>query len=50
LRREVIVGAAAAYLRGVPLKIITQTFDISMQSVVHYVAKAGFKMRKKRRR
>jgi len=46
----VIVGAVAAYLRGVPLKEIAARFNINMTSVVNYAAKAGFKMRKKRRR
>jgi len=50
LRREVIVGAVAAYLRGVPLKEIEARFSICMTSVVNYAAKAGFKLRKKRRR
>jgi DNA-directed RNA polymerase specialized sigma24 family protein len=50
LRREVIEGAVAAYLRGVPLKEIAARFDCSMQSVINHAAKAGFKLRKKRRR
>jgi len=50
LRREVVEGAVAAYLRGVPLKIIVQRFNISMTSVVNYAMRAGFKLRKKRRR
>ena len=50
LRREVVEGAVAAYLRGVPLKIIAERFNISMTSVINYAARAGFKLRKKRRR
>ena len=50
LRREVIVGAVAAYLLGVPLKEIAARFGVSMTVVVKYADKAGFKLRKKRRR
>ena len=50
LPREAIVGAVAAYLRGVPLKEISARFNITMTSVVNYASKAGFKLRKKRRR
>jgi transposase-like protein len=50
LRKEVIESAVVAYLLGEPLKEIAARFDISMQSVINHAAKAGFKLRKKRRR
>jgi len=50
LSREAITGAVAAYLRGELLKLIAERFNMSQQSIVNYAAKAGFKMRKKRRR
>jgi transposase len=50
LRREVTVGAVSAYLRGVPLKEIAARFNVSQQVVINYAMKAGFKLRKKRRR
>ena len=50
LRREVVEGAVAAYLRGVPLKEIAARFNVSVTAVTRYAAKAGLKMRKKRRR
>jgi transposase len=50
LRREVIVGAVAAYLRGDLLKHIAERFNVSQQVVINYATKAGFKPRKKRRR